>query len=394
MGQAEEIGWGSDSSRLGEALASNLRRQSDPNRALLWQADRYQPGMTREKINLFAGVENEADLNKVQRAANKSVDWWWADKSKEWASLSEDFVRYASFIRGVRQYGAADNGRTAALLSRGLHFDYGDLSPIEDKWMRGTLIPFYVWSRNNVPLQVRAMMKDPGKMNKVGITKESLEDVWGDDEQDMVPEWMRDKFGFVSRFGSNAAGDRLLIGLETPAYDINQWLKVGNPSEAGWSMARNLASNVSPVFKLPLEHLGGTDWHTGARLDTGGALAPAWMSLIPGATWTDKRGQHRMRHTVDKALKDVLPPVGQAMRLIPGLGAPDLAGRRRTSWAATLAAAPLATQTPRQEAGETLQRAEVFQRRFSQMDHAVVEQARELLKAGYSPEQVRGMLDI
>ncbi len=393
MAQGEEIGWGSDSSRLGEAIAGNMRRQEDPNRSIGWQSDPRQPGQTRERVQMFRHIDNDADLNKFQRAANKSVDWWWADKSKEWAAMTEDFVRYAAFIRGIRQYGAEDGGRTASILSRALHFDYGDLSPFEDKWMRGTLIPFYVWSRNNVPLQIRALIKDPGKMNKVGITKDSLEDVWGDDEMDMVPEWMRDKFGFVSQFGANKLGHRLLIGLETPASDINSWLKVGSPGEVTRSMLRNLGSNVSPVFKFPLEQVGGSDWHTGAQLDEGGSLAPSWMSVIPGATWEDAHGRQRMHHTVDKLLKDVAPPVGQAMRLIPGLGAPDLADRRMTSWLSTLAATPLATQSPRQEAGEMLQRAETFQRRLGQTDQPLVEQARELLKQGYPPEVVREMLD-
>lgn len=390
MSQMEEIGW--KDSRIFEGVHDMLRRQEDAESAKFWQASRRGFGDTVDApVNMFRQLD-PGELNRVQRVANASVDWWWINHSKEWAQRSEDFIRHAAFIRGVRDYGAADGGQTAALLSRALHFDYQDLSDFERVWMRGTFIPFYVWSRNNVPLQMRAMFKEPGKMNRMLMANDAARDLLGDDEQDVVPEWMQEKLGWTSKF--TAGGSPIVLGVESPATDLNRFLKVGKPSEAARGMVRQLVGNVSPVFKLPIEHALEYDSFTGAPFNPRGVEAPLWYRAVPGLPKrTDSQGTVRAPTGAVRPVMNALPWVGQATRLVPGVGGDQYGQRLGTSWASTLAAAPASTLTPRQEAGELRARSDRLNRRTSWgADQEVVDRARELLEDGWTPEQVKVLL--
>lgn len=387
--QMEEVGW--TDNRIFESIHGMLRRQLDHETAQFWQADPRQPFQAIDPPPQMFRHLDESELNIVQRGANRVVNNWWADMSKDWARQSEDFIRGAAFIRGVQEYGLNDGGRTAALLSRALHFDYQDLSHFEDTWMRGTLIPFYVWSRHNVPLQARALFKDPGKMHRLGLARDEMEALMGDDEFDMTPEWMQERLGFATRY--RFGGSPIIVGMETPAYDLNQFLKVGRPGEAGRGMMRHLMSQVSPVFQLPVEQMLGVSTFTGAAFNPRGTEAPLWYRAIPGLpTREDEQGTVRGHAPTISAVRDAIPPLGQIERIAPTTD--QYRERWPTSLVSTLAAWPTATFTPRQQAGELRARSDRLDSAATwAADQAVVDEARELLEQGLPPEQVRAVLE-
>lgn len=121
------VGWGS---RVREGLHGVLEDGAD---VLEWaRGDGAR--------NLFAGQRAD-ELNRVQRAANRAASNRWVRGNATVAQLSEDFLRGASFVSGVRRYGLDDDGRAASLLTKGLHFDYDDLSDFEKRWLRGFALP-------------------------------------------------------------------------------------------------------------------------------------------------------------------------------------------------------------------------------------------------------------
>ena len=53
-------------------------------------------------------------------------------------------------------------------------FDYGDISPFERSVLK-RVMPFYTWSRKNIPLQFEAIALHPDKINKINIAKENIQ---------------------------------------------------------------------------------------------------------------------------------------------------------------------------------------------------------------------------
>lgn len=377
MGE-HSIGYGS---RVTESLHDVLDGDVD---VLGWAA-----GDTRR--NLFRGRPAD-DLNRTQRGVNRAADNWWIRKNATAAQLSEEFLRGAAFVRGVRRYGMDDGGRSASLLTKALQFDYDDLSDFERTWMRGFAVPFYTWTRNNVPLQLRALMHEPGKVHRLVMANEALRDVFGDPDENVVPEWMAERMGWTSRF--TFGGSPIVVGVESPVTDLNKWLKIGRPGESLRAGARELTSNLSPVIKTPVELLLGVDTFTGAPLSEDGVEAPDWYRMLPGVPKrTDAQGRTRMPAELAQIIRGTLPPVGQADRVF-GLS-PSSRERQLTSIIAqTFPVVSTATLTPRQKAGELRSRIGRMDREADwQTDPELVEAAKGLLEQGYTPEQVRTILE-
>ncbi|MCL1598772.1 MAG: putative molybdenum carrier protein, partial [Actinomycetia bacterium] len=76
----------------------------------------------------------------------------------------EDVMRLTAFAKHYDK--GAD---TAAALVKMVHFDYSDLTAFEQQIKK--IIPFYVWTRNNVPLQIRTMLESPGYFRKYDIIR-------------------------------------------------------------------------------------------------------------------------------------------------------------------------------------------------------------------------------
>jgi hypothetical protein len=78
----------------------------------------------------------------------------------------EDVMRLTAFATNYNR-----GAESAAALVKMVHFDYSDLTPLEKKIK--TIIPFYVWTRHNVPLQFRMLLESPGYFRKYEIIRKS-----------------------------------------------------------------------------------------------------------------------------------------------------------------------------------------------------------------------------
>ena len=305
-------------------------------------------------INLFRG-KSRAELNKIQSALNSTINWTPVRLSAQASDLSENYVRLAAFISGARSYGLTDGGQAANWLVKGLHFDYQDLSDFERQVMKN-ILPFYVWTRRNVPLQFSALFNQPGKFNKLQFAQDELQTQFGADGDSegmaqIVPEWMRNKMGFVSNI-TGPGGNPLVVGLESPALDLNRYLTFGAPTQGIEATWKEAVSASNPLFKALIEGTTGVDTFTGTRFSEKGEEVPF---MIPGIGFRGEGGEAMVPSQAVNLATDLLPPLGMLNRLS---GRGTQGERMLTNYLSQFAGAPVSTLTPRQVTGEIRAREE------------------------------------
>lgn len=355
------------------------------------EADRRMRARAADTYDLFPNTQEGPSL--FQRGANRVVNTWWVRQNVTAGQLTEDFLRGTALITGLKRYGKADGGLSAASLVRATQFDYSDLSEFEQRWMRGTLFPFYTWTRHNLPLQWRALWTEPGKMNRLTRASDAMKEAVGSDEDELVPEWMKENLGFVSSF--SFGGSPLVLGVESPATDLNRFIK---PSHLVSGFAAEAANALSPVISAPIELMSGRDLFTGAPIEPGkGKVAPAWYRALPDAlapTWEDSRGDVRGDAQIIHYVENTVPWAGQLDRLLSIGGEGSREGRAASDAIRQLVPiVQAATLTPRQEAGELYSRADRLNTAIDRQGAEREEQAKLLMdELGLTPEQVRLVL--
>ena len=387
------------SSRPGEWLRL-LRR--DPTRRI------GREGVDPDFTSLFPRTSPE-DLNLTQRAANRLANNWWLRLGSSMAEANERFLRIAALNRGAREFGLGDGGLRASQFVKATQFDYSDLHPWERVAMRQVAIPFWTWTRNAVPLQVRALMYEPGRINRLVRGHDELRrTLESDDPQhqeaaDMLPRWIRRREGFVSRFASedflpdwewlNESGIRndapINIGIESPTVDLERLLV----SDAPFVDPEEVLNSMNPLIKTGAETGLGVSTFTGEAMPDQ-VTAPAYMSWIPGVTWSGEGDRGRQTDPrLYYGVRGLVPPLAQVERLA-GL-TPASRERMLTSWLSQAAALPVATTNPRQVAGELRSRADDLvdaNSRLAAEAGVTREELADLLAQGIPPEQIRQSL--
>lgn len=276
------------------------------------------------------------------------------------SELSEQYGRFISYLAGVREYG---DSRTAALMTKVAQFDYDPraLTDFERGVVRN-IVPFWTWMKNNVPLQLRLLANQPGRMQTLFNAQNDL--VYGalgdegatDQLHAMEPDWLRrkDAFGTVLSRGGNP----ITLGIEAPMMDLDS---LGNFA-ADPLNGRQALANLNPLIKAPLSAATGRNFDTGADYSTStGTHAPAWMRLIPGLTHQGPDGQQVVSPALADALKTAVPTLGQAQGLIPGLGTSEDSQRLYSNLLSQGGGVPAATLTPQQVLGEESARTKLLE---------------------------------
>ena len=237
------------------------------------------------------------------------------------------------------------------------HFDYADLSSFE----RGTVkrfIPFYTWTRYNMPLQMEMIATNPSKYTKYFAVKNEIESM--SDPEKIVPSYIaNDLFGIRTPFGGT--GQRLYI---TPDLPFTQTVasalpdfKNFNPRRAKsyTGLADNYLSMMTPVVKTPLEFMKGEQFFKGIPLprDKKNMQSPLMFGNPAGRGLSEfLGGQGRAAY----ALEQIVPPYARARRLFPS---EDKYQQRRGASVASFFGLPLRTNT------ESDIQSEILRRRFA-----------------------------
>jgi len=182
----------------------------------------------------------------------------------------EDNARIALFIDSLNK---GKNFDQAASQVRKYLFDYGDLSPFERSTLK-RLMPFYTWSRKNLPLQLEAIVRHPDKVNKLNLAKENIQFETDVPDIEDVPDYIRSAmpiYGAEKFLGEPAVpGTAKAITLQNliPFSDLTTFTKFLDTETAPSMIERGKLSStistalggISPLLKAPLEFFSNYDY--------------------------------------------------------------------------------------------------------------------------------------
>jgi hypothetical protein len=120
-------------------------------------------------------------------------------------------------------------------------FDYSDLTEAEKK-IRG-VIPFYTWTRKNLPVQLESLVKQPGKPNAVTHLIDNMQNTSGMEEEGM-PDWLRNDMAIPIMVKDD--GTQVYLSPNLPLANLNMLL-------GGKDQLRDMAGMITPLAKAPLE---------------------------------------------------------------------------------------------------------------------------------------------
>jgi hypothetical protein len=147
------------------------------------------------------------------------------------------------------------------------HFNYDDLSDFERKTVR-RVIPFYTWTRRNMPLQFENMVTQPGKY--AAFTKAQKEFTQNSPQGPEAPDRFS-LFGFPTPL--NIGGNQAFAKLDLP---FTETLQAPFNIEQGGPI-----SMVTPLIKNPVEEIRGKSFFYNQDLNKE-VEVPGMYSSIPG----------------------------------------------------------------------------------------------------------------
>lgn len=250
--------------------------------ALSKQLGRTELGVDITNKGQLMSVQWERPASSVgEERYRKSINWITTNRAQQklnnFAQNSELRLRFSAFMDGMQKYG--DTGAAMDQVHL-LHFDYADLSDAE-QWVR-RVVPFYTWTRRNVPAQLRALVMQPGKLQRFMYANEEFQNYFaaeGDESwlNQVLPEYIDTQDGFVSKFKflDNNVGAYLRLPFE----DVNKLFGV-----KGAPRPKELLASLGPAITTPIELLSGKDIATGRPLDAlGGGKVETLGNLFPQA---------------------------------------------------------------------------------------------------------------
>jgi len=214
---------------------------------------RGQPGM----MDVYRQVEETIEEIGARNVKKLGIK---ASNAPRWIMEQvEDRLRLPLFVNRLKKgYSPAEAAKDVFKF----HFDYlpeTGLTQFERLYMR-RIMPFYVWARHNVPLQIEQMMKQPGKYANLEKLRQSM---FGPEEKvefGFLPDWMKEMFVAPLPWKDDA-GRTLWMQLDLPLDDI-KYLPISS------SGIREIASTLTPFLKFPIErymnrnmYFGGNMWN-------------------------------------------------------------------------------------------------------------------------------------
>jgi len=212
-------------------------------------------------------------MKEVEKDLQKGIASKFFDIPKNTMEFVEDRLRLPLFIDRLIK---GDTPEEATKWVFRFHFDYAPegLTTFEKDVMR-RLIPFYRWTRGNMPLQIEQIIKQPGKYAGIGKAVKKLSGDENKEEMKFLPEYMQE--GLPIRLPGKTKGmPEYIYGLGLPLEDLNK-LSRGSFQRT----AEGLLSEISPLLKYPIEATTGRNLFFGRPIEEVNWVYP-FVDKIPG----------------------------------------------------------------------------------------------------------------
>jgi len=281
------IGGLTDARRYGEAAAIQKAMQTSKG-AVVGQSDLIVgkitgktvkkdfevrgTGMTREEIyneavrrgvyeaGLFGSDVGETALRQSNIIGHSQ--WKGINKAFAAGKVVENNARLALFIDGIAKgvRAAGKKGKTkfdaneinkilddASINVRKALFDYSDLSQFEKTVLKRAM-PFYTWTRKNVPAQLRAVLEHPDRAQKANILINGMQRGTGTIDEEDIDRWVKDQFPiFLNAKDSEDTYTFVTAMSYLPTAELN---RIFQDPQGMKDLALQMGT---PLLKVPLE---------------------------------------------------------------------------------------------------------------------------------------------
>ena len=236
---------------------------------------------------------------------------------------SEDFLRAAAFVRFYDPTNP-QSAEFAKSMSLAAHFDYDNLSTVEQSIKR--LVPFFVWSRRNIPLQIQGALERPGVMmtykHLMTNIDESAEDIPQNDfAKSKYLSGFAAETGIVLNEGTPWWG-QLILDPDVPIKDLDEALGALGQGET----LKFFTSLLNPGITLPFDMQATSEY--------GDVNAPAGMhavlrSLHAVGLWdnTSVQGDPQVSYNARRVFETAIPFAGEYSNLVGQQNDPGRAAR-------------------------------------------------------------------
>jgi len=237
-----------------------------------------------------ASIENNARIavfiNALRKAKNPNSSMKFFDSTTGGkVMVGSDGIKGKS-LTGRNNFSDWDRVKYASQEVKKALFDYTDLSRVERDYFK-RLIPFYTWTRKNVPAQFESLVKNPQRLEKLEIARQNAEGDARPEGDDISPFWRGRVPIFLSKENGRVRNVISMLNY-APVADIE---RLGKPKDL-------LTEMVSPLIKEPFEQIFNWDTfrdkplveYEGETKDYLGIAMPVRMHklaqvLVPIAEW-------------------------------------------------------------------------------------------------------------
>ena len=162
-------------------------------------------------------------------------------------SMVENNARLAVFLNHVKKgkfTKKEDLFDHASMMTKKALFDYSDLSAFEQNVFK-RLIPFYTWSRKNIPAQIEGILKNPQRYQKITTAREQVEYGEGRPSPDATDWYGKRVPIYLGKEGESDVWKMISLLNYAPVADLE---RLGNPKDLLFEM-------TTPFLKEPIEQL-------------------------------------------------------------------------------------------------------------------------------------------
>ena len=261
-----------------------------------------QPGSKKVRRVTLAPWSSQNVLFKGVRDANGWV---------------EDMIRLGVGMDTLKNGGSLDDALNRIAKSQ---FDYSELSQFENEWVK-RFVPFYTWTRKNVPYQLKQLGAHPYKYNRIMAVKRNLE--LGTKEEGVVPDYYMEPFGIRMPFSRKGA--TVYSVPDIPFQDLLKLDPTGSEGVGG--VLSNLTWQLTPLLKTPIEVATKTNLASGIpfrgkyqQVPNAMTAMKFLMPILEQAGMAKKSpldGSWRMRDHHIYAVGNMMPTLGLLRRMWP-----------------------------------------------------------------------------